>query len=281
MKVAVTGANGFVGHHVLTELAMRDVHIVATTRQEPPHDCRTVANVMWVNLDIGQPPDKCFEALGEPDVLIHLAWGGLPNYRSLHHFENELPFQYRFLSGLVRDGLQSLVAVGSCAEYGLQSGPLAADIDTRPANPYGLAKDVLRKQLQQLKVLHPFNLTWARLFYMYGEGQPETSLFPLLKKAVAAGQSVFEMSGGEQLRDYLPVTAVAKRLVDLAVAPCDLGPVNICSGTPISVRRLVEGWIKEYGWKIKLQLGQFPYPDYEPMAFWGAFADGAHNQTEH
>ena len=146
---------------------------------------------------------------------------------------------------------------------------LAAGMETRPANPYGFAKDTLRKQLQQLQTVHPFGLTWARLFYMYGEGQPETSLFPMLKKAVAAGDAAFKMSGGEQLRDYLPVSEVARRLVGLALTPRNLGPVNICSGSPISVRRLVEGWIEEYGWKIELELGRLPYPDYEPMAFWG------------
>jgi dTDP-6-deoxy-L-talose 4-dehydrogenase (NAD+) len=269
MKVAVTGARGFLGRHVLTELARSQVEIVATARIDTQNDCSVKSSVQWVTLDIGLPPERCFEVLGEPDVLIHLAWAGLPNYRSLHHFETELPRQYRFLAGLVREGLPSLVTVGTCFEYGLQSGPLAADIETRPDNPYGMAKDTLRKQLQYLKILHPFNLTWARLFYMYGEGQPETSLFPMLEKAVAAGHSVFKMSGGEQLRDYLPVTEVATRLVALALKPRDLGPVNICSGTPISVRSLVEGWVKEYRWKIKLQLGQLPYSDYEPMAFWG------------
>jgi dTDP-6-deoxy-L-talose 4-dehydrogenase (NAD+) len=82
------------------------------------------------------------------------------------------------------------------------------------------------------------------------------------------------MSGGEQLRDYLPVREVARRLVRLALTPRDLGPVNVCSGTPISVRRLVEGWIKEHGWKIELKLGALPYPDYEPMAFWGEDSSG-------
>jgi nucleoside-diphosphate-sugar epimerase len=268
MKVAVTGARGFVGRHVLTELARAQVQVVATVRSATD-ECPAMANVRWVTLDLERPPERCFEALGEPDVLIHLAWAGLPNYRSLHHFETELPLQYRFLAALVREGLPSLVAVGTSFEYGLQCGPLAAGLETRPTNAYGFAKDTLRKQLQYLKMAHSFDLTWARLFYMYGEGQPETSLFPMLKKAVAAGQSVFKMSGGEQLRDYLPVTEVAKRLVDLAVHRRDLGAVNICSGTPISVRRLVEGWIEEFGWKIELELGQLPYPDYEPMAFWG------------
>jgi dTDP-6-deoxy-L-talose 4-dehydrogenase (NAD+) len=77
------------------------------------------------------------------------------------------------------------------------------------------------------------------------------------------------MSGGEQLRDYLPVGEAAKHLVSLAVGSKDNGIVNICSGEPVSVRSLVEGWIKDNGWSIKLNLGVYPYPDYEPMAFWG------------
>ena len=32
---------------------------------------------------------------------------------------------------------------------------------------------------------------------------------------------------------------------------------------------LVEGWITENGWSIALGLGQQPYSDHEPMAFWG------------
>jgi nucleoside-diphosphate-sugar epimerase len=269
VKVAVTGGRGFVGRHVLAELATRPVDVVSTRTPGGPQDDPASSPIRWVTLDIGYPPEKCFAALGEPDVLIHLAWSGLPNYRSLHHFESELPAQYRFLAGLIRDGLPSLLGVGTCFEYGFQSGPLAADFETRPTNPYGYAKDALRKQLQLLKTMEPFSFTWARLFYMYGEGQPETSLLPKLKEAVALERRTFEMSGGEQLRDYLPVGEVARRLVDLALELRDGGPINICSGKPVSVRRLVEGWIREHGWKIELELGRYPYPDYEPMAFWG------------
>ncbi|MDA8230317.1 MAG: hypothetical protein M0006_03170 [Magnetospirillum sp.] len=77
------------------------------------------------------------------------------------------------------------------------------------------------------------------------------------------------MSGGEQLRDYLPVTEAARHLADLAMARADIGIVNICSGRPVSVRRLVEGWIAEKGWTITPNFGHYPYPDHEPMAFWG------------
>ena len=273
MRVAVTGARGFIGRHVLGELARRDVEVVATERPGVVGERPAAGNVRWIALDIARLPENPFVALANPDVLLHLAWGGLPNYRSLHHLESELPRQYGFLSSVIRGGLPALVTAGTCFEYGQQSGPLVANLETRPANPYGFAKDVLRKQLQYLKAVHPYKLTWARLFYMYGDDQPGTSLFAALKAAVAAGHSEFPMSGGEQLRDYLPVSEVARRLVDLAMNPGDPGPVNLCSGKPVSVRRLVEGWIGQNGWKIQPKYGELPYPDYEPMAFWGDSGD--------
>jgi dTDP-6-deoxy-L-talose 4-dehydrogenase (NAD+) len=202
-------------------------------------------------------------------VLIHLAWEGLPNYQSLHHFESELPAQYRFLKSLIDSGLKNLVVTGTCFEYGMRSGQLNETMDTNPSNPYGFSKDMLRRQLLFLQNDHTFTLTWSRLFYLFGEGQSESSLFSQLQHTVERGDTLFNMSGGEQLRDYLPVTQVAQHIVSLALKQRDFGVVNICCGNPISVRNLVERWIAQKKWSIKLNLGYYPYPDYEPMAFWG------------
>lgn len=268
MKIAVTGASGFIGRHVLTTLCRRDIEVVAVTR-----DATSLADLSMdariVEMDIAAPCEDCFDRLGRPDVLIHLAWDGLPNYKSLHHFETELPRQFRFLKAMVEAGLPSLLVTGTCFEYGMQSGPLSEELVPLPCNPYGCAKDTLRRQLEFLKSVKPFYLTWARLFYMYGEGQPKSSLYPQLKNAVLRGERVFNMSGGEQLRDYLPIEEVARLICILVQRQSDNGCVNLCAGIPISVRQLVEGWIVENDWSIELNLGHYPYPDYEPMAFWG------------
>lgn len=268
MKVAVTGPTGFVGRHVVRELELRSISpiLICQPSVEIPPAFARHANVQ---IDLKEMPAKAFDLMGQPDVLIHLAWGGLPNYKSLHHFEDELPAQYRFLKTLVESGLKNLLVTGTCFEYGMQSGPLSEHMEARPNNPYGFAKDMLRRQLEYLQQVTQFNLTWTRLFYLYGEGQAENSLLPQLKRAVERGDRIFKMSDGEQLRDYLPISEVAKLLVSLAMAGRDNGVVNVCSGKPISVRKLVEGWIRENGWSIDLNLGHYPYPDYEPMAFWG------------
>jgi dTDP-6-deoxy-L-talose 4-dehydrogenase (NAD+) len=268
MIVAVTGASGFIGRHVLDELLACGQSVVATYRpgREPE---RKSPGLRWVELDVADPPLNAYDCLGRPQALIHLAWDGLPNYNSLHHIEDELPKHYRFLSRVVRQGLPALIASGTCFEYGMQYGPLSANAPTCPVSSYGFAKDTLFHQLKFLQAVHPFALTWARLFYIYGDDQSATSLFSLLHRAVAEGHAEFPMSGGEQLRDYLPVIEVAKKLVSNALTCRDRGAVNVCSGVPISVRRLVESWISAHDWNIALSLGQLPYPDYEPMAFWG------------
>ncbi len=264
MKIAVTGATGFIGHHVVAELERRGhgvVLLVRSTSLLPDgwqrHEVRR-CDLSGPSLDAGRP-----------DALIHLAWGGLPNYQSLHHFEQELPSQYGLLKSLIAAGVPRFVVAGTCFEYGMRSGPLDESMKAQPGNPYAFAKDALRRQLEFLQREQSFQLTWARLFYMHGEGQAAGSLLPQLQRAVARGDGAFPMSGGEQLRDYLPVVDVARYLVSLAESNAGHGVVNVSSGRPTSVRSLVEGWIAENGWAIEPDLGHYPYPAHEPMAFWG------------
>lgn len=269
LEIAVTGASGFIGRHVVAELERRSISPVLVLRPSSERALSPSRHVV-VPIDLRDPPANSFDLMGRPDALIHLAWGGLPNYTSLHHFEEELPAQYRFLRGLVESGLKNLLVTGTCFEYGLQSGPLDEGLEAKPCNSYGFSKDALRRQLDYFRQVQPFSLTWARLFYLYGDGQSENSLLSQLKRAVMQGEKVFNMSGGEQLRDYLPISDAAVHLVSLALKAQDIGIINVCSGKPISVRRLVEHWIEENGWDIDVNLGHYPYPDHEPMAFWGS-----------
>ena len=269
MKVVLTGATGFVGEHILAELEKRN--IIPTLLIRPtsiaflPKSQHSIIAVDITDL----PNCNLFELIGKPDTLIHCAWSGLPNYQSLHHFEVELTAQYHFISRLIKDGLRNLLITGTCFEYGMCSGALSESIVCQPTNPYGFAKNSLLQKLKYLQRSHPFNLIWARLFYLYGHGQTKNALFSQLKQAVQHGDPIFNMSGGEQLRDYLPISTAANYLVSLAALRQNIDVVNVCSGAPTSIRSLVERWINENNWNIKLNLGHYAYPDYEPMAFWG------------
>lgn len=271
MKVLVTGATGFIGYHVIHELLTRGAEVIATSGNEEKAKSKDwYSKVKFVQHKIGDESQvSLFTKFLTPDFIIHLAWEGLPNYKELYHFEKNLMQQYFFIRQLVNDGAADITITGTCFEYGMKEGPLDVSMPADPQNPYALAKDTLRKFLQQLQLKNKFNLKWLRLFYMYGKGQSEKSLFSQLDKALAEKAPEFNMSGGEQVRDYLPVEAVASEIADTAINSLKNGIYNCCSGQPVSVKSLVQKYLSDKKETIKLNLGYYPYNDYEPMAFWG------------
>lgn len=270
MRVMVTGATGFVGQHVVNELVERGHSVVAIARDIDR--ARMIAwfdHVEFIQCDLHVDFLPIFHFAQPPDAIIHLAWPGLPNYRDYFHVSKNLPTDLAFLEAAVRSGIRQLLVAGTCLEYGIQYGPLTEEMDTHPTTPYGFAKDALRKALQLLQKETPFTLQWMRLFYMYGDGQNRNSLLAQLDRAIDEGRSIFDMSMGDQLRDYLPIQNVAENFVLALESPQIEGIINCCSGNPVSVLDLVMQRCHAKSSSIKLNRGHYPYPEYEPLAFWG------------
>ena len=269
MKVLVTGATGFVGRHLVAALLARGCEVRAVARNaETARSMPWIEDVEFVSADI-HAADLNVVALTEGiDALVHLAWPGLPNYRALFHFEHNLMADYRFIKSAVEAGVQQVLVTGTCFEYGMQSGPLSESTEPRPSNPYGLAKHTLHLFLQNLQQEQPFTLQWARLFYLHGAGQNPNSLLAALDRAIDSGEPTFNMSAGEQLRDFLAIETAASHLAAILHQRDFDGVVNCASGQPVSVRALVEQRLRERGATLDLNLGHYPYPTHEPMAFW-------------
>ena len=270
MKVLVTGTTGFIGNYVVNELLSHGHHVIACSKNsEEAEDCEWLRQVEFIACDLGQTLKNFFDFFKKPDLLIHLAWEGLPNYKDLFHLDRNLFSHYSFLKNMVEHGLKDLTVTGTCLEYGMQAGKLTENMNTIPNNPYGLAKDTLRKFLEQLQKKSDFTLKWIRLFYIYGKGQNPSSVLSQLQYALDNGQTSFNMSGGEQVRDYLSIEKVAEYIVKIATQNQVTGIINCCSGTGITIKELVDNYLKQKGKSINLNLGYYPYPDYEPMVFWG------------
>ena len=271
-KVLVTGASGFIGEYVILQLLKNNCTVVATSvSADKAAEKPWYPKVKFISFNLKDYSDKInyFQHFQQPELMIHLAWEGLPNYKSLFHFEENLPRHYAFIKNLVKNGLTDITITGTCFEYGFKEGCLAEEMETNPANAYAIAKDSLRKFLTQLQIFHPFVLKWVRLFYMYGKGQNPNSIFSQLEKAMESNQETFNMSGGEQVRDYLRIEQVADYIIKIALQNHIAGIINCCSGKPIKLKDLIENYIKEKKSDIRLNPGHYPYPDYEPMSFWG------------
>jgi len=269
-SILVTGATGFIGRHLVPALIAAGHQVIASgTKSKQDLSFDWLEAVEYLPCDLNQVPENPYAYFGRPNHLIHLAWEGLPQYQEPFHFERNLYASYFLIKAMVQGGLKDVTVLGTCFEYGLSNGALSEEMPTAPTNAYGQAKDSLQKFLSFLAKKYPFQLKWVRLFYLYGEGQSKNSILSQLKLAIEQKQPAFNMSGGEQLRDYLPVETVADYLVKIAIHPEFSGIVNCCSGKPLSVRKLVENYLAQNQLSIPLNLGYYPYSENEAMAFWG------------
>jgi len=272
MKVLVTGASGFIGGHVIRNLLDSGVKVIATSKSpEKAKHKSWFDQVVYKSYDISTPPsDNLFTYFDQPDICIHLAWGGLPDYKNPDHEQLYPSLHFEFLSRLIDDGLKNLTVTGTCLEYGLTEGALTEDMEALPVTAYGRGKKELYQRLLPYGETRECKLTWLRLFYMYGDGQSEKSLVSQLESAIESGEEVFNMSEGDQERDYLPVSELAQLVVNLALKKEHFGVVNVCSGKPVKIGEMVEEYCRNKNTSIKLNKGFYPYPDYEPFAFWGS-----------
>ena len=274
MKVLVTGASGFIGQHLISTLLNKGHEVVATARS----NAKIKEHHWFGKVDFkpfvigGNDRMDLFEYFNKPDHCIHLAWGGLPNYNDPLHITAHYPQHLSFLKKLIEHGLKRLLVTGTCLEYGLVEGELSENMKPNPFTPYGKGKNQLRVSIEELQKDILFDFTWARLFYMFGKGQNPKSLLAQLQNAIERGEPEFNMSGGEQQRDYLPVERIAEIIIALVEKSQGLGLVNCCHGRPVKVKKLVKDYLEKAGVNMKLNLGHYPYPEYEPFKFWGSTA---------
>jgi dTDP-6-deoxy-L-talose 4-dehydrogenase (NAD+) len=274
MKILVTGATGFIGNHIIPILLERGHTIIATGRNPTKSSAADwYKHVRFITFDISLLPNEesLFDFFDNPDVLIHLAWDELSNLNDLIHVEKYLYSHYQFLKSYINSGGKHILVTGTCLEYGIQNGCLDEEMPVDPITSYGIAKNSLRQFLNVLRQSQSqFIFQWVRLFYMYGNGQHPRSIIPQLEEAIQKGDAIFNMSGGEQLRDYLSVTKVSEYIARIAEQDDVVGTINCSSGQPIAIKTLVKEYAESFGSDIQFNYGYFPYKDYEPMAFWGS-----------
>jgi dTDP-6-deoxy-L-talose 4-dehydrogenase (NAD+) len=265
-QIIVTGASGFVGQNVVKKLLTNKIQPIAVVRDIGAcKEIKALENSRLIQLDIYNeklPPEICDNA-----ILIHCAWDSVRDPFSMKHIEENYQSGYQFLKSAVRSGVKKIICIGTISEYGLVYGPIKPDQHTVPNTPYGFGKDMLHKSLRLLSNELKFDLIWARLFYVYGEGQNEGTVFQQLTEAISNKHSEFNCSPANQLLDYLSIDEAAKQIVELINKSA--GTYNVCSGVPISLREILEMHIKNLNSNIKLNLGYYTHRHQDSIACWG------------
>lgn len=236
MKIFITGATGFIGSHLIRQAIAAGHEVLALRRQGSQPRIALPAEPRWLNGDL-----ESFDAsaTGDCDVMIHAAAHSANTpYDSLGAcLRWNVTAALNAVSRSHAAGIHRFVFVGSCFEYG-HSGDsftaLPADAPLRPVGSYPVSKAMASMALLEFACERQLVASLARLFHVYGEGEPADRFWPSLARAAANGAD-FPMSDGAQVRDFMPVgtaatllLAEAERLVSLD-AP-DLTLINLGTG---------------------------------------------------
>lgn len=253
MKTLVTGGAGFIGSHLVDLLIARhhDVAVIDNLATGKREYCNAKAHFYQMDL----ADQEAAEVIAEehPEVLFHLA-AQVSVKRStddpLYDARVNVLGLIATLRACVRAGVRKIVFASSGATYGNPIYlPIDEDHPQRPASPYGITKMVAEHYLSYFALDHGLSYTCLRYGNVYGPRQDSTGeagVVAIFARRLLSGEAPLIHWDGEQVRDYVYVTDVARANL-LAASAGDNRCYCIGTGTGTSVNRLYEAMCEVTG----------------------------------
>ncbi len=271
-SVVVTGGSGFLGSFVVEKLHQRGCERIFVPRKQVC-DLRREANIA-----------RLLEE-ARPNLVIHLAAvvGGIGANRAhpgSFFYENAIMGIQMIEQARLR-GVEKFVAVGTVCSYPkftplpFKEGDLWNGFPEETNAPYGLAKKMLLVQLDAYRREYGFNGIYLIPVNLYGPRDnfnlESSHVIPaLIRKCVQAARSnaptVVTWGTGQATREFLYVEDAAEAIVTAAEKYEKPEPVNLGSGSEVSIRQLVEVIKELVGYKGEV-LWDTTKPDGQPRRF--------------
>jgi UDP-glucose 4-epimerase len=239
--VLVTGANGFVGRHIVNRLASnREYRVIATDIHDnaiPLYRDGPAPAAYYT----GDLRDAGFlETLFQQehcDRIVHLA-GVLSKAEDAR--THRLCFETNVYSTLnvlqrAREQRSRVIFPSTGLIYGNREGPFTENMTVAPADFYSLSKKMAEELIVHFHKRFDLSYLIFRPAILYGPAQHGTMFIPSALATLRAGKE-FDMTAGEQKRDFLFV----EDFTDAVIAACEndraCGIYNAGSGTSITLR---------------------------------------------
>ncbi|MGH2858728.1 MAG: NAD-dependent epimerase/dehydratase family protein [Solirubrobacteraceae bacterium] len=254
-RVLVTGGSGFIGRHVVSELAGEGAIVRVVDLQ--PHPDPDVDVVIG---DIADPEVLEHATDGGVDSVVHLA-AVTSVLRSLEHpeltFRTNVIGTETVLAAARRAGATSLAFASTNAVTGPMTQPRIDEAAMlRPLTPYGATKAASEMLMSSYTAAYGLRCACIRLTNVYGPGmQAKDSIVARLMRVIRL-DTTFEIYGdGNQVRDYVHVSDVVAAMRLALLDDRWAGPVVIGSGTSLSVHEVIDAVRRVSGAELSLRHG--------------------------
>ena len=239
-RAIVTGADGFLGRHLVPMLEYQGVSVTTLTRRSVlPGGSIAMGDAPWCPTRLA----TIVEAAA-PDVIFHLAGGASGSAAELERSNNEL-------TASVIQGLREaqarplLVCCGSAAEYGaaiIDGVPVDETTTCAPVSAYGVSKLAQTNAVLDYSMETGTPVLVARIFNPIGPGMPSYLALGDFVRQIATlpSHGVLQTGNIQVYRDFIDVRYVTQALYRLACNTSARGIVNVCSGEATQLSRLVE-----------------------------------------
>lgn len=254
-KVLITGATGFIGRNVVTELIKRgyEVHSLVF----PPFAPEQKGLVQYeMNLMDSGAVEK-FLSEHHFENLIHLAWYVGKGCQTSDINLDWVSASLNLLKTFKFSGGKRVLFTGSVSEYDYQYGFMTED--KTPLNNqylYGKSKAALYSLAKSYCEMNNLDFKWARLFNVYGPNERIQRLMPSVIISCLKNEDV-KVSTCTKFQDYLHVEDLARGIVTLFESDVN-GAVNICSGQPVQLRTIVEKIAQYTNYSGEIRWGAVP-----------------------
>ena len=267
MKVLVTGANGYIGSHVVETLLDHGFGVIGVDLDNfNIKDKRIIFKP--INILEECDSDDLFDRLECPDICIHLAWRNGFEHNSLNHF-NDLSAHFKFIYNLYSHGVKHFAIAGSFREYGNYEGQTFPDLYVKPQSLYSAAKLSLKKALEILFLNSDVCFQWFRPFTIYGDDEKNNSLFSKIIKWESEGKKDFPFVDGEQEYDFIEIHDLAFQIVSIISQVEIQGVIDCCSGVPVKIGDFINSFIEQRSLSIKPIYGAFQRRNYDTNVIYG------------
>ena len=246
MKALVTGGAGFIGSNLVEMLLAEGHDVVVLDDLSSGYRENLFLGAEFAEGDVSAPHSAISAARG-CDVIFHLA-ASVGNMRSIddpvRDSEINVIGTLRVLEAARTHGIKRVVASSSAGIFGeLKTLPIAEDHPQDPDSPYGTSKLAAEKMCLVYNKLYNMKNVCLRYFNVYGKRQRYDAygnVIPIFAERMLRHQTVTIFGDGEQTRDFVHVSDVARANYLAAISKNTAGPFNLGSASRVSINELAE-----------------------------------------